>query len=216
MKSTAGICLLFLITICFKANAQSFFFKGFQPYLSHLQQEALPNGDLIIAGILNNSIIINRLDACGNIVWSKEYSSQLDVNIVGLKVDKNQNILLGGNLLLKGNRKAYLMQVSQDGTLNYYKYINTNTADIAYSIDLNSKNEVYIYFKINIGQAGPNSENTLAKFSPSGQLIWIKQYGFTGIWGQMCSSDDNGVLITDSWSIVKINKDGTVKWNKAF
>ncbi|MEX2380728.1 MAG: gliding motility-associated C-terminal domain-containing protein, partial [Vicingaceae bacterium] len=137
--------------------------------------------------------------------------------LIDLKIDQQQNTILTGHFILNGgDRNIFLMSISSDGDLNYFKVFNTGTADIVYSLDINPQNEILLYFKTNIGQAGPNNENTLAKVSASGQTIWIKEYGYTVTWGQMCATSDGGALISDVRNLVKIDNLGNVSWNKTF
>src|SRR5690554_3368071 len=78
------------------------------------------------------------------------------------------------------------------------------------------KTKFYSTLKPIIGEAGPVSQNTLAKFNANGNIKWIKQYDFTWVWGQMCSSSDGGAIISDIKEIIKVNEQGNVNWSKKF
>lgn len=222
MKRTLLIFFFLLPLIVSKLNAQSTFQKHFNYYSSI--QDILPNDDLIIASskIIQPSnlrgISISKFNKCGNTLWAKTISVDTNnLDLVDFKIDQYQNAILTGHYILSnGYRKVFLMSISSQGSLNFFKVFNTKTGDIVYSIDINPQNEVLLFFKTNISQAGPNSENTLAKINANGQLIWIKQYGFTGNWGRMCSTSDGGALISDINNIVKFDSLGHVSWNKTF
>lgn len=159
-----------------------------------------------------------RFNNCGEKLWAKsitEVSKSIQLN--ELKLDGSENIILAGNYFIRnGERNAFVASLDENGDLNYFKVFDSGTADILYSMDVNSSNEIFLYFKTNIGQAGPNSQNTLAKLDANGDLIWIREYGFTGVWGQMCANSEGGALITDSRQMVEIDENGNVGWQKQF
>lgn len=217
------LCLLLLSTFTnAKLYAQSVFLKLGAPSLGRLEQAVNSSDEIVIAGTstLNNQSILSTIhyNKCGHVLWSKQFSTDTnDLVLVDLKIDQNQNAILAGNYIYpNGDRNAFLLSLSPSGSINYFKVFDTGTADIVYSMDINSQNELLLYFKTNIGQAGPNSENTLAKLSADGQVIWIKEYGFTWVWGQMCSTSDGGALISDIRELVKVNDSGNVSWTRVF
>ena len=215
-------CIFIILFLSgFTSFSQTYFHKTFSPLLNNIEQEIFPNNDVIIIGEQatgkSSELIVTRFNSCGHVIWSKKVSSSThSLTTIDFKLDTNQNIVIGGNYIINGSRNAFVLSISPNGSLNYFKTFDTGTADIAYSLDINTKNEVFIYFTTNIGQAGPNSSNTLAKLKANGQLLWVKQYGFTGVWGQMCATADGGALISNSRAIIKINSQGNISWNKEF
>ncbi|MEQ8625931.1 MAG: gliding motility-associated C-terminal domain-containing protein [Vicingaceae bacterium] len=209
------------LSVVNNTTAQTYFHKTFTPQLRNIEQEVLSYNDVIILGeqvsSKSSALIISRFNSCGHVIWSKKISSNThSISSIDFRLDKNQNIIIGGNHSINGARNAFVLSITSSGLLNFFKTFDTGTADIAYSLDINQQNEVFIYFKTNIGQAGPNSSNTLAKLKATGEIVWIKQYGFTWVWGQMCATADGGALISDTRAIVKINDQGNVSWNKEF
>ncbi|MEQ8908143.1 MAG: gliding motility-associated C-terminal domain-containing protein [Vicingaceae bacterium] len=191
--------------------------------IDNMKQEVFSNNDIVIAGTKTasnglNGIPVVRFNPCGDTIWSILLSTDTNsLFLIDLKIDQQENIILAGNFIVRNiERNAFLISLASDGTLNYFKVFDTGTADILYAMDVNSMNEILILFKRNIGQAGPNSQNTLARFNSTGHLQWMKQYGYTYVWGQMCASKDGGALLADSKQIVKIDNLGNVSWNREF
>lgn len=216
-------CLVFTSILSItKVWSQSLFQKSYSPFFTVLEQEVLSDDNIIVAGINTvnsiSGIPLVRFNNCGEAVWSIRLASPTNnIDLVDMRIDQGGNIILAGNFFIApGDRNAYIMSITNQGSLNYFKVFDTGTSDISYSMDINDANEILLYFKTDIGKAGPNSSNTLAKFNADGQVRWIKSYGFTGVWGQMCSSSDGGALIVDNLNISKIDASGNVSWNKTF
>lgn len=210
-----------LLLFCYGSLfSQSFYSKSFTPFLSNVEQGILPNDDILLAGNYDNnvqSIILSRLNPCGDTLWVKEIKAlPYDLILTDLAIDTHQNVVLLINLMENGDRNTVVASIDEAGSLNFMKRFETTTADIAYSLDINTSNEILVYFKANIGQAGPHSENVLAKLDEQGQLMWMKQYGNTFVWGQMCSTENGGALISDYKTVVKVNSTGNVEWTKEF
>jgi gliding motility-associated-like protein len=221
MRKSLTFSLILLQLVVAKVTAQNLYQRTYTPFLNNIEQETLTTDELIVAGThtLNFSAIgVVKFNSCGTVIWSKRFSTDTNnLHLIDFKIDQNQNAILAGNYIYSnGDRNAFLMSISPNGALNYFKVFNTGTGDIVYSMDINPQNEILLYFKTNIGQAGPQSNNTLAKLDANGQVLWIKDYGFTWVWGQMCSNSDGGALISDIQNIVKINSSGMVSWTKLF
>ncbi len=216
------LIILSFFLVSFNCLSQNLFQKTYAPFLLDMEQDVFSNDDIVIAGTNSDNndltIPIIRLNSCGNPIWSYQISTAgKSIQLNDLRIDQNDHILLAGNYFIRsGERNAFLISLNGDGTLNYFKVFDTGTADILYSMDLNEQNEVLLFFKTNINQAGPNSQNTVAKFNANGQISWIKEYGFTGVWGQMCATQDGGALVVDSRNAVKIDQLGDVAWSKSF
>lgn len=204
------------------AQSQSLFQRSYTPFFTVLEQEVLSNNDVVVAGtnIANNltGIPIIRFNSCGHAIWSVRLSSPTNsIDLIDLQIDQQENILLAGNFYISpGERNVFVLSLTKSGTLNYFKVFTSGTSDILYSMDINPFNELLLFFKVNIDKAGPNSRNVMAKLSAAGNLLWVKQYGFTGVWGQICTSHDGGALISDTRNISKIDSSGEVSWNKTF
>jgi len=226
MKNALSIYLLLIILFISKVDAQVYFNNTYQPYLGGLSQALMPNDDIVLVGASTNkasnnqTVIINRFNKCGTLIWSKRIN-QKDNNLLKshVQIDNNQNIIISGHYFKNSNlqkHSIFIMSLNPNGRINYFKVFKTDTDDILYSMDINRQNEILLYFKTNIGQAGPKSRNTIAKLTANAQIIWLKQYGFTWIWGKMTSTSDGGAVVADNRHLVKVNDKGVVQWTKEF
>jgi len=223
MRNPTYVLLLFVACLCVEATkAQSSFQRLYPEFIGRTEQVLLPNEDLVLAGTRYSSgkggIPVARLNPCGSTLWSvllEDPSKTME--LIDMKMDGNQNLFLAGNYFMRsGERNIFLAKLDLNGRLDFFKVFNSGTSDILYSMDISVNEEVYLYFKTNIGQSGPQSVNTVASFNQTGSLIWLKTYGFTAVWGQLSTTAEGGFIITNNRLVQKFNRQGVSQWSKEF
>lgn len=221
MYKKALVCLFSLMAFISTIDAQEYYLKSFAPYLKNLQQEVLLNDDVIICGNIDsnslNQIVVYRLNPCGNILWAKKFSDSLySLDIIDMKTDNNQNIIIGGNYNLNSKRNPFILSIDDQANTNFFYHLDTGTEDIAYTMDVNEQDQIYLYYKEDVGTVGPFSRNKVVKFDGLGKFLWGKDYGFTAFWGQMYANTEGGFIITNSREVCKFDTNGDLVWNKYF
>lgn len=146
-------------------------------------------------------------DADGSLVWLKQYGSVTATALTGLAPAGRENcndIALskdGTRLYCAGSTSgalgeasgggtdAFLMSITSSGTFEWVKQFgnttkgpggNTSLADLWHTITLDSSDNIYLAGVTagSIGEASGGSDDLLfAKYSKTGNLIWLKQFG---------------------------------------
>jgi len=222
MKNIFYILFTLILLADLKIQAQSYYQREYSQFIGRTEQVLLPNEDLILAGTqyINGQagIPLIRVNQCGSTIWSIRLSDATkDIELIDLKMDNAQNLFLAGHYYMRsGERNIFLAEINLNGQVQFFKVFDSGTADILYSMDISVNNEIFLYFKTNIGQAGPVSINTVANFDNSGNLNWLKEYGFTAVWGQLTASSDGGFFIAEGRMLQKFNRAGNSEWAKQF
>ncbi|HEY9828327.1 MAG TPA: SBBP repeat-containing protein, partial [Stenomitos sp.] len=175
----------------------------------------------------------------GILIWIKQLGSSAVEKSYGVATDRSGNVFitgstvgsLGGNY--KGQLDAWVAKFSPDGTLLWTKHLGTSTWDQSYGVATDSKGNVFIT-GITDGALGGKHRGSydawVAKYSPDGTLVWIRQLG-TSTWDESyaVATDNSGnIFITgetlgslgspskgtyDAW-VAKFNSAGTLKWKR--
>jgi hypothetical protein len=134
-----------------------------------------------------NSIGSHVKDLSGDIITDSENNVYVLGNFQGnIPIDnKNQNL----NLISNGGSDVFLAKYSDDGTLIWIKSFGGTGYDYAYSLAIDSQNNVFIvgYFtgtvdfdpSVNSNYLSSNGlqDIFISKFNKNGQLIWVKSFG---------------------------------------
>jgi Ca2+-binding RTX toxin-like protein len=189
---------------------------------------------------------IAKYDTNGNQTWVKQFGTAQDDQTTGISLDSSNNVYVSGytNGVLAGNTNAdqydvFVSKYNSSGTQSWIKQLGTAGNDYA---DLNSISTDTAGNAFITGYTdGTFSGNTafgsydsfIAKYSTTGTLAWVKQFGTSS--SDYCvatKTDSAGNVYVTGWTngqfvgntalggydafIAKYNTSGTQLWVKQF
>lgn len=168
-----------------------------------------PNEDTLSYTATEQDIFIQKLDSDGNLIWAKTMGGPDDDLAFSIAVDEQRNVYTTGwfeetvdfdpnagvsNLTAVGNRDIYIQKLDADGNLLWAKSIGGSSAnEFGRSIAVDASGNVYtaglfegtVDFDPNAGVTNLVSEGSsdifFLKLDASGNLIWAKRIGGSGI-----------------------------------
>ncbi|MCK4284922.1 MAG: PQQ-like beta-propeller repeat protein [Candidatus Lokiarchaeota archaeon] len=157
-----------------------------------------------------DSLFLIKIDATGNLVWSKVIKSDTSCFIVSLKADLNNYLYISG-YNHTGN-KSILLKLNSSGVLLWNRGLSMGLPDII-EMHIDSGNNVILYIGTDY------SSQYLIKYNSSGSTIWQKEWGGSHMTGKSKVTLNNDILLSnipffqnnhtvDAW-ILKINGSGT-------
>jgi uncharacterized delta-60 repeat protein len=191
------------------------------------------SGNIIICGNYDAygsepyNLLIAKFDSSGTLLWDKSLGGTGLENGYGVTVDSADNIIVCGQTASDGAGGTDLLVAKLDssGTLLWSRALGGTDTDQAYSVAVDSTDNIIVAGRTNSDGAG-NYDLLTAKYNSSGTLLWDKTLGGSGsdygygigidsadniIITGLCNSDGAGG--SDSL-IAKYNSSGTLLWDK--
>jgi hypothetical protein len=152
----------------------------------------------------NSSLFVAKLDAAGNLVWARSPGPAYDASGARIVVDSAGNSYVAGsfsgtnyfgstNLVSRGYSDVLLLKYDPDGNLLWAQQAGGNYVDGAAGLALDASGNFYLLANIRSTNAafganvfsvkGTNTCQNLvvAKYNPSGSVLWAKLYGGTDV-----------------------------------
>ncbi|MEJ0089716.1 MAG: hypothetical protein WDM80_08245 [Limisphaerales bacterium] len=152
----------------------------------------------------NSSLFVAKLDATGNVLWAWSPRSNNSASGSRIVMDSAGNSYVAGtfsgtnyfggtNLVSRGNTDALLLKYDSTGALLWAQQAGGNYVDGAAGLAMDGADNVYLLANIRSTNAafgsyvfsviGTNTCQNLvvAKYNPSGSVLWAKLYGGTDI-----------------------------------
>lgn len=178
-----------------------------QPYKVRMDN----NGSIIVAGLIGsglmdnetflyeqNYLLLTKLGASGDIVWSKTTASSEQEWASDLKIDQNNNIyIIGGSTLNlglsrdSGDRDIFFSKYDPDGNELWTRSLGTLGVNGGSKLHIDQNGSIHFAgysesnFNHHVNMGGRDILS--AKYSSMDELIWYRQAGTT--------TDDNGRAI---------------------
>jgi hypothetical protein len=213
MRTKTKTFLVFLISIMITnyANSQTNFKWGKlfgsqkdEYVLNHLCDL---NGNIYVAGkttgvIENNNYgkndgFLTKIDSSGNILWARQFGTPGEEDVQWCAMDNLGGIYLTGsttgdlNGKNSGKEDVFVVKYNSEGKLLWAKQFGTDSTDIARSIYVNKKGDIYLTGdtrgKFGKSALGDN-DFFIMKLDKDGNQIFTKQFG--------TFKDDSGYCIT--------------------
>lgn len=208
------------------------------------------NGNVYISGWTSGSFAgsskgrydawVVKYSSSGERMWKQQLGSSQDDYSYAVATDSNGNIYISGRTAgflteeFKGEFDAWVAKYNSSGTLVWKRQLGSSGYDESYGVATDSKGNVYISGKTTGSLAGTNNAGIdafVAKYNPSGTLVWKQQLGLFGpdVSSLAVAADSNGnVYITggtdgafaganqggsDAW-VAKYNTSGALVWKQ--
>jgi hypothetical protein len=169
-------------------------------------------------------VFIQKLTSSGNLVWAKSFGGSSDDYAASISVDATGNVYTTGrfqgivdfdpgtgtvNLTSNGSYDVFIQKLTSSGNLVWAKSFGGSSTDEGISLSLDASGNVYTsgYFvgivdfdpgsgAVNLTSNG-GTDVFIQKLTSSGNLVWAKSFGGTGIdIGFSISLDTSGDVCT--------------------
>lgn len=174
--------------------------------------------DILYAGSFSEGVVA-KFSRDGVLKWSTDLGSFFVYDVVE---DSSGNVFITGHTSAygAGSTDAFLAKLNSSGTLQWLRTLGGVSGDIAYGVDVDSSDNIYIG-----GDYGGGAGLFVAKYNTSGAIQWQRTLsGGTcdGRAGLRIDSSD-GVYIggrtntTGNYNaiIAKYNTSGTIQWQRS-
>lgn len=154
------------------------------------------NGNVFITGVTYGSLggssfggadgWIAKYSPDGTLLWIKHLGTPFDDFSSSVAIDTNGNILVSGSTqgklgsIQKGGGDAWVAKYNSSGSLLWIKQLGSENYDRSECIAIDSNSNIFIagYTSGSLGSAYQGEgDSWLAKYSPDGMLLWVKQFG---------------------------------------
>jgi hypothetical protein len=154
------------------------------------------SGNLYIAGKTNGVIetknfgkndgFLTKLDSTGNTLWSRQFGTSEDEDILWCAIDKYGNVYITGSTTgdfsgkNAGKEDIIVVKYSTEGKMIWSKQFGTDSTDVARGIYSDNKGSIYItgYTSGKLGKTSSGkSDGFLLKLDDNGNQIFTTQFG---------------------------------------
>jgi hypothetical protein len=144
-----------------------------------------------------NDGFITKMDSLGNIIWTRQFGTEADEDILWSAIDNKGCVYITGstqgamNGQHFGKEDIFVVKYNPDGNMEWARQFGTDSTDIGQGIYADKKGFVYITGMTmgRLGQACQGKGDAfLMKLSEAGEEIFTVQFG--------TSADDYGISVT--------------------
>ncbi|MEO6168393.1 MAG: T9SS type A sorting domain-containing protein [Chitinophagales bacterium] len=153
------------------------------------QVHELPDGSLILTGDTRSKgaggydVEILKLTSTGEVIWDYTYGDELQNGCQGIYIAAN------GDLISYGETETYqfspfdfsIERISPDGISIWKRVFGGDESDAAFSLLEDSEGSFIFTGYSNSFNGGEPIDVIIAKTNASGELLWLNDYGGTGI-----------------------------------
>lgn len=146
----------------------------------------------------------------GKLLWVRQWGTATNDEASGLAIDSNDNLFILGQILrvprgpLPGDYDVFVAKYSPNGTPLWTKELDSSADDEAARIATDHKGNVFISGWTNGALEGSTKggyDAFLAKYSPKGTQLWVKQLGsVANDGGSAIATDNNDNVFTAGWT----------------
>lgn len=140
--------------------------------------------------------IVVKFSPNGNKIWSTYYGGEEYDKIKAVKTDYQNNVIIVGQTnsrtgistagsyksTFSGYDDAFLVKFNPSGVRLWSTYYGGGDNDAAYNVDIDKNNNIFMVGRFSINKSdnffdSPLGDGFIAKFNPTGNIIWNKLYG---------------------------------------
>ncbi len=236
MKTISFYLFIFLILIigCVKSDPQ--IDPNYHLYEGRLGKQGnstllLNNSEILICANKENTILLYKLSTTGEMLWKKEFTTDLTVPIFGLAVTKDGDIFLCGST----NKKApisktdiLLIKINQEGDKIWEKIYGTGFNENGAIITL-SKDDNLILAASSHNSISFSNDLIIYKIDLEGNIVWEQTFqienGDQVPVGIIETENEIGFMITGTvyfpdstfsggLIMLKLDQKGNIEWHK--
>jgi hypothetical protein len=212
MIKRKGIILIVLVTVSMNiAKSQTNFIWGKQSgtdkeeyVLNHVTDR---NGNIYISGKTTgvatgqnfgkNDGFITKIDSLGNTLWSGQFGTTEEEDVLWSAIDLNDNVYITGstggamNSKNSGKEDIFVVKYNSEGKMQWARQFGTDSTDTGSGIYTDRGGFIYVTGSTNgtMGKsASGKTDAFIMKLDPDGNILFTDQFGTKG--------DDYGVAIT--------------------
>jgi hypothetical protein len=136
-----------------------------------------------------NDGFLMKFDSLGNSIWSRQFGTSEDEDILWSAMDKQGNIYITGTTTGElggksfGKEDIFVIKYNTDGQTDWVKQFGSDSTDVGKSIFADNQGFIYITGSTN-GVFGEKSigksDGFILKLDGNGNKIWTKQFGTNG------------------------------------
>lgn len=150
-------------------------------------------GNIYLTGSANggafevgSDAFINKYDAAGSLLWTRQFGTAEIDNSSGVAVDSSGNVFLAGTTRgaiggpNAGTSNAFLSKFAADGTQLWTQQLGTTGLHMGLDVSVDALGNAYLSGSTDGNLGGPNaggSDAFVSKFSGAGSLQWLRQFG---------------------------------------
>ena len=200
INKRAFIAIILFVTTTNFSNAQTNFVWG-RIFGSHQDEYVLNHvldekGNLFVAGkstgIIDtknygkNDGFLTKIDSSGNVLWSKQFGTPEEEDILWCAIDKSSNIYITGSTTgdmagkNAGLEDIFVVKFDSDGKLLWTKQFGTSGTDVARGLFVDSKGFVYATGNTD-GKLGQTTfgkvDCFIIKLDSNGNQLYTVQFG---------------------------------------
>ncbi|MBN4051323.1 gliding motility-associated C-terminal domain-containing protein [bacterium AH-315-M05] len=196
-----------------------------------------PGGGYIVTGLLDMGAggydnFLMKIDANGNVLWTKNYGGAGDDRGLYLQQTSDGGYIVAGNTTSfgAGGWDAYVIKADANGDTLWTRTFGGTGEDHSCYVEQTSDGGYFVTG--NTGSFGAGGQDVwLLKLDSSGTLLWANTYGGTGTEGQHWDTKgqitpDGGFIISshttsfgaglaDVW-LIRTDSTGNVLWSKTY
>jgi hypothetical protein len=194
----AGVCGLFVVSIAnaatptiewirqFGTSGHDFSLSMASDSLGNAYVNGYTTGSLGGPNSGANDAYLTKFNSSGVLQWTKQFGTSEEDYTQGVTVDGSGNIVLAGFTFgdldgtNAGGYDAIAAKFDSAGNLQWTRQLGSVNDDFASGAAADSLGNVYLSGSTDGNLGGPNSgssDSFVAKYSPAGNLLWIKQQG---------------------------------------
>lgn len=146
----------------------------------------LSNGDFMQAGSTKNTgfggkdVLVNRIDAAGALIWSRQYGGSGDETAISIAQTPDGGFIVGGETFSNDpNGDAFIFKIDASGILQWWKNYGGAFYDITYSVFPLASGDIVAAGLMETSTL--DYEAFLMKTDQNGDTLWTKIIGVPGI-----------------------------------
>lgn len=157
----------------------------------------------------NADAFIRKYDAEGEVLWTKQFGTQMNEGGTDIAVDPNGNIYVSGytsgslQISSLGEADAFLRKTDGLGDEIWTRQFGSVGEDVAFGLTLESDAAIYVVGDTEGSLGGNHAGGTdafISKFDAQGELMWSSQIGSSG------QDDFRAVALTSAGTVVSVGR----------
>ena len=191
-------------------------------YINGLAMDS--SGNIYAASYMGSKPAVIKLNSSGNTIWQRRYDK--NGSSAGVAIDSSDNVYLVGSTsgAGQGGDDILLIKYNSSGTSQWERTLGSSISQRGYDLAVDSSDNIFVVGRTHSGtQFSGDEDVVLAKYDSSGNLLWQRQLGGSGMDsyydGIAIDNSDNVYLSImntgQTLTIAKYSNDGVIQWQNS-